>query len=358
MKKVTKTASLLLALVLSGMLLLTGCDSGDSQDTADQDQPANNSTSTLTPADDGQTVYTLRAGHTCTTEHPYQTGLETFRDLLYERSDGHIILEIYPSGQLGNESDLLEGLQMGTVDIAVTASAPVVNFSSALAVLDLPYLFESKEHAFAVLDGEIGEHFWDDLATVGIKGLAFFDNGFMYVDSNSGLVNEPADMAGMKIRTMENSMHQAFVNAFDATATPMAMGEVYNALQNGTVDGHVNSTITTYTSNWFLEAPYITHTDHVYATAPMTMSNLTYERLPAEYQELLLECAVEARDVERDAVAAMEATAEDEMIAQGCEISYDVDIDAYKEIVYETVWPQFVGSTVDTDLVERIQAMA
>ena len=359
MKKLRKSISLILAAAIS-LFVLSACNGGDSQQSSTDTQAQDDTTSsdTLVPADDGKTVYTLKAGHTCTTDHPYQTGLEALKEMLYERSEGHIILDIYPSGQLGNESDLLEGLQMGTVDIAVTASAPVVNFSNALAVLDLPYLFESKEHAFAVLDGEIGDQFWADLATVGIKGLAFFDNGFMYVNTSTGLVNEPSDMDGLKLRTMENSLHQSFVNACGATATPMAMGEVYTALQNSTVNGHVNSTITTYTSKWYLEAPYITHTDHVYATAPMTMSQITFDGLPAEYQELLLECAAEARDIERDAVAEVEATAEKDMISQGCEISYDVDIEAYKEIVYDKVWPEFVGKTIDSKLVEDIQALA
>lgn len=334
--------------MISSILLLSGCGNSNGQ-------PSN-----ANVAEDGQPVYTLKAGHTCTTEHPYQKGLETLKELLYERSDGHIVLDIYPSGQLGNESDLLEGLQMGTVDIAVTASAPVVNFSKALAVLDLPYLFESKEHAFKVLDGEIGDQFWADLANVGIKGLAFFDNGFMYVHTNTGFVNEPADMKGLKLRTMENSLHQAFVNSCDATATPMAMGEVYTALQNNTVNGSVNSTITIFTSKWYTVAGYITHTDHIYATAPLTMSQLSFDKLPAEYQELLLQCAAEARDAERAAVSAMEETAEAQIVAEGGAISAksDVNIDAYKQITYDKVWPQFVGSTISEELVKNIQALA
>lgn len=359
MKKFKKFASLLLVLaMISSMLLLTGCGGSSASSSSGTSAPASSSGSGLEPATDGKPVYTLKAGNTCTPDHAYNVGLRAFQELLYERSEGHIILEIYPSGQLGNESDLLEGLQMGTVDIAVTASAPVVNFSNALAVLDLPYLFESKQHAFDVLDGEIGQQFWDDLSAVGIKGLAFFDNGFMYVHTNTGLVNSPADMKGLKIRTMENTLHQAFVSACDATATPMAMGEVFTALQNSTVNGSVNSTVTIYTTKWYTEAGYITHTDHVYATAPMTMSQLSFNKLPAEYQELLLECAAEARDQERQAVADCEASAEEDMISQGCEISYDVDIDAYKEIVYDKVWPEFVGKTIDADLVARIQALA
>ena len=302
------------------------------------------------------TVYTLKAGHTCTPDHPYQTGLEYFKKLLAERSDGKIVLEIYPSGQLGNEGDLLEGLQFGTVDIAVTASAPVVNFSSALAVLDLPYLFESKQHAFNVLDGEIGDGFWKDLEPIGIKGLAFFDNGFMYVHNNKGFVNTPADLKGQKIRVMQNALHQAFVNACGATATPMAMGEVFTALQNNTVQGSVNSTITIYTSKWYTVAGHITHTDHVYATAPMTMSQKSFAKLPADLQKILLECAAEAKVKEREAVAAIEKSAEADMIAQGCTISYDVDKEAYKKIIYEKVWPQFVGKEIPADLVKRIQA--
>lgn len=368
MKKIRRFTSLLLALaMISSLLLLSGCGgsgsaasgTGSLPPASTADTPASGeSSSGLEPATDGAPVYTLKAGNTCTPDHAYNVGLRAFQELLYKKSDGHIILEIYPSGQLGNESDLLEGLQMGTVDIAVTASAPVVNFSNALAVLDLPYLFESKQHAFNVLDGEIGEQFWADLSSVGIKGLAFFDNGFMYVHTNTGFVNEPSNMKGLKIRTMENSLHQSFVNACGATATPMAMGEVFTALQNSTVNGTVNSTVTIYTSKWYTEAGYITHTDHIYATAPMTMSQISFDKLPAEYQEILLECAAEARDQERQAVADCEASAEADMISQGCEISYDVNIDAYKKIVYEKVWPEFVGKTIDADLVERIQALA
>ena len=365
MKKMTKQICLILVLAMLSSILLTGCgNSGNSASAGTNGAPSDSASASqdsgnYAPATDGGEIYTLKAGHSCTIEHPYHKGLEVLRDMLYERSDHHIILEIYPSAQLGNESDLLEGEQLGTVDIAVTSAAPVVNFSPALAILDLPYLFETKEQAFKVLDGEIGQEFWADLEKVGIKGLAFFDLGFMYMHTNSTLVNEPSDLKGLKLRTMENPIYQAFVNSCGATATPMAMGEVYTALQNNTVNGHVTCTATTYTSKWYSVAEYLTHTDQIYSTAPLTMSQKTFDKLPAEYQQLLLECAADTCVEERKIVEQVETEGEAQMVAEGCIISprEDVNIEAYKQIAYDEVWPKYIGTTVDADLVTRIQAL-
>ncbi len=334
-------AALATALVMI-LSMLTACGGASTSESSSSSDP----------------TFTFKVGHVQTAEHPYTLGLQYFADLLEERSDGKMKVEIYVSSQLGNESDLIEGMQLGTVDMALTATAPLANFSNSVVVLDLPYLFESKEHAFNVLDSEIGDEMFQELETAGIKGLAYFDNGFMFIHTSTGPIVTPDDMAGLKIRCMENPLHMSFLNETGATATPIAFSEVYTALQNKTVDGSVNSLAAIYCANIHSPAPYMSYTNHIYATAPLMMSMATWDKLPAEYQEIVMECAAEATTYQREAVAEFDADLEETMSTEGGCTFNDVDIDAFKQVVYEKVWPEFVGSTISEDLVARIQAMA
>ena len=305
----------------------------------------------------GTGTYVLKVGHVCSTDHPYQLGLEKLSELLEEKSDGRLKLEVYPASQLGNESDLVEGLQLGTVDMALTATAPLVNFSDSLTVLDFPYLFESKEHAFNVLDGEIGAQMFEELeASAGIIGLAYFDNGYMFIHNSEKSLYTPDDLEGLKIRTMENQLHIECINAAGGTATPMAFSEVYTSLQNGTIQGSVNSLAAMYYNGIYEVGKYLSYTNHIYATAPLMISSKAYNNLPEDLQEILRECSAEARDFEREEVEKSEAELEEVMTKEGC-VFNEVDTRVWKEAIYDDVYEKFVPSLIEAELIEQIEAL-
>lgn len=272
---------ILVALLIS---VLAGCGQ------TSQKEATNNS---------GNDVIVLKFGHVNGPDHPYQLAAEKFAQLVEERTNGKVKVEIFHSGQLGNERELIEGTGLGTVDIAVTASAPWGNFLKELMVFDLPFLFRDREHAYKVLDGEIGKSILNKMQEKGVIGLAFWENGFRHVSNSKKVIKTPDDMAGLKIRLMENPVHLATFKALGALPTPMAWGEVFTALQQGTIDGMENSPVVYVTSNLYEVQKYMSLTGHFYSPAPLIMNKNKFESLPEDIQKVIVQTAEEMRDYER-----------------------------------------------------------
>lgn len=136
----------------------------------------------------------LKIGHVLAPNHPYQIGLEKFSEIVNERSDGRINIDVFHSSSLGGEREMIEGLQMGTLDMTLVSTAPLAGFDNSFLVFDLPFIFQDKESAYKVLDGEIGTEIMDSLEKVGIKGLSYWENGFRHITNSGGPVVLPTDM--------------------------------------------------------------------------------------------------------------------------------------------------------------------
>ncbi len=302
---------------------------------------------TVTSTDD----IVLKLGHVSQTSAPYHQGCAHLAELVEERSGGHFKIEVYPASQLGNEIDMIEGLQMGTVDMLLTSTAPVINFIPDLGILDMPYLFENKDQARAAVDSEIGMGLLESLNDIGIKPLCFFESGFMFLHTTKP-VEKPEDAVGMKIRTMENTMHMGFVESIGAAAIPMAFSEVYTALDNGTMDGGVNNISFILSSNFHKVSPYMDRTDHVYVCSPLLIGASAWNKLPEDYQQLLQECAKESAQWQRAYVDQYEKDGYDQMTEEGA-IWVDVDMDAFKECA-QTVVDKYVPSKYPQELYDSL----
>jgi tripartite ATP-independent transporter DctP family solute receptor len=243
---------------------------------------------------------TLKAGISINQDHPYYFGIERFAEIVNEKTDGRINVEIYHSGQLGGERDLIEGLRMGSVDMAAVSSAPVSSFVPKIAVFDLPYLFTSREMAYNVMDGPVGDMFFEELAAQKIKGLGWFENGFRDITNNKRPIYTPEDLKGIKIRVMESPVPIATFNVAGANPTPMAWGEVFTALQQGTIDAQENPLPVIYTQKLYEVQKYLSLTDHFYAPALFLMSGDMFDSLSADDQALFMEAAAEATAYERE----------------------------------------------------------
>ena len=182
----------------------------------------------------------LKLGHAVAPEHPYHLGAVRYSELVAQRTKNKVKIDVYPSTQLGNERDMVEGLQLGTIDLVVTSTGPLGGFVPRIFVVDLPFLFRDREHAYKVLDGSIGRELLDAFSAKGIRGLAFWENGFRQMTNSVRPIEKPEDLKGIKIRTMENKVHLSAFRAFGASPTPMAWSEVYTALQQKTIDAQEN----------------------------------------------------------------------------------------------------------------------
>lgn len=335
MKKFKKFVTTLLVISMS-TALFTGCRGGSSSEE--------------TETADG--TYTFQVGHVVTSDHSYHLGLQKFAELLSEKTDGRATIEIFPAGQLGNEADLIEGLTMGTIDMALCNSGNLASFTDAYEAFDLPFLFRDAEHAHAVLDGEIGQEALASLDAVGIKGLANWENGFFCLWNNKRPIVTPEDIVGLKIRANNNPIHIAAYTALGASAITMGWSEVYTAIQNGTVDGASVSIPSLYTANIQEVAPYISTSGEFYVTVILMMSKDLYDSLPADIQTALTEAAEEATAYQRE----VNQQQTDEYIQALKDDGYtvtDIDTDAFREACWDEVYNQY-AEKIGVDKIESI----
>ena len=237
------------------------------------------------------------------TKHAYNEGAREFARLVNEGTNGEVVIKVYPGGQLGKgERELVEGMQMGIIDIAVTSTGPLSNFSPDMGMVDLPFLFLSNEHVDKVLDGPVGRKLLDDLEKANLKGLAFMENGFRNFTNSARPLEKPEDLKGLKFRTMENPVHLASVRSLGAQAVPMSWGEVYTSLQTGVIDGQENPVAIIWVNKMNEVQKYLSLTGHFYSPAPMTMSKRKFDKLKPEWQELFIKAALEAAAYERKTI--------------------------------------------------------
>jgi tripartite ATP-independent transporter DctP family solute receptor len=297
----------------------------------------------------------LKVAHTLAIDHPYQKGLIKFGELIKEKTNGKYTVEVFPAAQLGSEREAIEGVQMGTIDLTLVSTAPLAGFSDAFLVNDLPFIFSSREHAYKVLDGEIGTEMFNQLEGTGLKGLAYFENGFRDVTNSKRAIVNPEDMKGLKIRTMENQIHMDSFKVLGADPTPMAFGELFTALQQKTVDAQENPLAIISTSKFFEVQEHLALTGHFYAPAPLLISQALWDELSDEEKSIFQECANEARDYERQVIFDMNNTLLQELKDYGMQVT-EPDKEVWKKAmkpVYEK-WQDKIGK----DLIEKVQALA
>lgn len=240
----------------------------------------------------------LKLGHIADPENPYAQGAVKFAELVKEKTGGEVEVQVFPSSQLGNQRDLVEGVTFGTIDMTLTGTAVLGNFLPKIAVFDLPFLFRDVNHAYKALD-TVGMELAKELEPRNMKLLCYMENGVRHMTNNVRPIKTPADMKGLKIRVMEQPIYIEMMKALGANPTPMAFGELYTALQQGVVDGQENPAAHIYTARFFEVQKYISLTGHTYASEPVLISMAAWKKLSKKQQEAMQAAANEARDWQR-----------------------------------------------------------
>ena len=296
--------------------------------------------------------FDLVEAHTTPPDHPYTLGMMRYAQLVKERTNGRVAIQVHHSRELGDERQVVEGLQLGTIHLTVTSTGPLGGFVPEMNVVDLPFLFRNPEHAYRVLDGEIGRELLNRFDLIGIKGLAFWENGFRHITSAKKPIREPGDLKNLKIRVMENKVHQAAFRQLGADATPMAWGEVFTSLQQGLLDAQENPIPIIYTFKLNEVQKYLSLTAHVYSPAPVLMSKKTWDKLPPEIQKVMLDTAREIARYERGLIGEQEQKELGELKARGMTVIENPDRAAFREAM-RPVFEQFQNQ-FGKDLVQRI----
>lgn len=301
----------LLVLLVGVLLVLAACG-----------RPTTNTSSADSEDGESKETYTIRIAHLVPEEQSSHVAAVAFKEKLESESDGRLKVEIYPNGQLyGSDREAIEAVQLGNVEMTIPAVAPLASFNEKFMVFDLPFLFNDNEAAYRALDGEVGEELLGELETIGIKGLVFGENGFRHMSNNEKPIESPADLKGLKFRTLENPLHTDTFKAFGANASPFAFGELYTALQQGTYDA-MECPISLYYTNKFYEVQdYLTMTGHVYAATALLMNNDFYSSLPEDLQGLVMEASEEFRADQRELAQQQDVEFLDKLKESGMQVN-------------------------------------
>lgn len=241
----------------------------------------------------------LKCGTSTQSTHIYNLAAEYFGKIVAQKSGGEIEVQVFPASQLGSERDMVEGLQIGSLEMTLTSTGPMGNFVPQVKLFNLPFLFKDRESCYRVLDGKIGTEIADRFVKVGIRSLGWFENGFRNITNSKVPVNSPDDMKGIKIRVMEDDVFILTMKALGASPLPMAFGELYTALEQKTVDAQENPLAVIHSSRFFEVQKYLAMTGHFYSPAVLLISEMTWKKLTPEQQKIISDAAVQAREYER-----------------------------------------------------------
>ena len=262
---------------------------------------------------------------------PEGMGAQAFADDLKKRSNGRLEIRLHPGGALGGEREMLEGMQIGTVDIAMPATAVVGNFVPEVQILDIPFLFRDIDHAYRVLEGPIGQEMLAKFPERGLIGLALGGNGFRQLTNSKKPVTTPDDLRGLKLRTMENQTHLMVWRQLGALPTPMALPEVFTALQQGVVDGQENPIGAIINNKFGQVQKHLTITNHAFTSIAVTMSPAAFNPLSAEDKQLFIDGARLAMRVTKDQVAIVEKTGVETLRGMGLSVVEKVDAARFQD---------------------------
>ena len=348
-----KSLKILVFLVaaLFAMTLMVGCGGGTEPPTQGQGQEQDES--------DYRTSGTLNAGHVFDPSHPFQIGLEEFGRLVNERTEGRFSINIHGGAVLGGELAMVDLTNAGDLDIVISTTAPVINFTEVFTELDLPFLFENHDHVYRVLDGPIGQRMFDGLAEeTNLRGLVYFENGFRHMTSSVRPINVPADLQGVVFRTMENPIHLRTFGpeGFGAQTMAMAFGELFMGLQTGVAEAQENPLPAIYTGRLHEVQDYLAITYHFYAAAPLMIYSGLWDSLSPADQAIFQQAAIEARPIQRAAIHEMEGWILEE-IADYVQITRP-DPTPWREAVVP-VLDYFIGTgLISADVIQQIRELA
>ena len=243
-------------------------------------------------------------------DYPTTQAAYKFAELVEQKTDGRIHIDVYHGGQLGDEKSVIESLQFGGIDFTRVSISPLAEFDKSLNVLQLPYLYKDAAQMWRVLEGDIGENFLKGVEKAGLVGLSWFDAGARNFYNSKKPVTKLEDLKGLKIRVQESQLMMGMVSALGASATPMAYGEVYSGLQTGVIDGAENNWPSYDSVSHYEVAKYYVLDEHTRVPEMQMVSKITWDKISPEDQKIIKECALESAKVERELWAAKEGASE------------------------------------------------
>ncbi|MDW0616381.1 TRAP transporter substrate-binding protein [Mannheimia haemolytica] len=280
-----------------------------------------------------------------------------FNDLLQEKSQKGLKLSLFPDSTLGNAQTAISGVRGGTIDITMSSSSNFTGLEPKLNVIDIPFIFKDRDHAYKALDGEIGQGLLTALEAHGLKGLAFWEVGFRVFSNSKHPITKPEDIKGLKIRTNQNPMYIQAFSILGANPVPMPLSELYTALETKAVDAQEHPIGIFWSAKLYEVQKYFSFTNHGYTPLIVAINKAKFDALPAEQQTALVEAAKEAGKYQRQLNLENEQKIIDSLKKAGIEFVDNLDTTPFKDAVSAETRKAFIEKNGD-GLVKAIEALA
>jgi len=293
----------------------------------------------------------LKLGHGLDTAHPVHKAMEFMAQKVKEKSDGRLIVEIFPGEQLGSEKECIEALQLGYLAMTKTSSAPMESFVPKIKVFGIPYVFRDGDHFWKVCKGPIGAELLEAGAAVGLKGLCYYDAGARSFYAKKP-INSPADLDKMKIRVQKSPVSMQMIEAMGGSPTPIDWGELYTALDQGVVDGAENNPPSFETSRHYEICKYYSLDEHTRLPDILVISTDVWNSLTPEFQQILKEAVAES--VEYDIKIWAEAEKKSMQVVEAAGVTVvRPDKQHFRDAV-KPMWAEYENTEIG-ELINRVQ---
>lgn len=299
----------------------------------------------------------LRFGYEAPRSDTQHAAAKKFDELLKEKTKGEIKLKLFPDSTLGNAQTMISGVRGGTIDLEMSGSPNFTGLVPKLNVIDIPFIFKERAHAYKVLDGEIGQGLLKELEAQGLKGLAFWDVGFREFSNSKHTVTKPEDIKGLKVRTNQNPMYIQAFTLLGGNPVPMPLAELYTALETRAVDAQEHPIGIFWSSKLYEVQKFISLTNHGYTPLIVVMNKAKFDSLSPELQQTLLDSAKEAGQFQRELNEKNEKEIIEKLRKAGVEVTEQVDQAPFKAIIEADVRKAFIDKHGD-ELVKQIDALA
>ncbi len=280
---------------------------------------------------------------------------EKFKELVAQRSGGDINVKIFHSQSIGNETEILQQIQMNTIQMGIVTVGPFDTFDPIVRVINYPFLFKSNEQADEILDGPLGQEILTSLEGSGFKGLCFSENGFRNLTNNKRPVHSPEDVAGLKIRVMNSVLHKTIWQALGANPTPMPW-PIYTELEQGVIDGQENPLWVMEVYKFYEIQKYMTMTRHVYSAHIDVASLNWWKTLAPDTQRMIQETIYAAAKFQRRDNRAKNAARMNLLEEKGMIIDDTPDIAAFRQKVAQLQNDDIYSDPKVEDLLQRMLA--
>ncbi len=293
----------------------------------------------------------LRLAHSLNTRHPVHKTMEYMAELVKEKSGGRLIVQIFPSEQLGTEKECIEALQLGYLAMTKTSTAPMEGFVPEIKIFGIPYLFRDSDHYWKVLKGPIGRELLDAGTDKGLKGLCYYDAGARSFYAKKE-IHSPEDLKGLNIRVMESIMAKEMIEAMGGSPTGISWGELYSSLDQGLVVAAENNPPSFDTSRHFEICKFYILDEHVRLPDILLISTKVWQSLNAEQQQILQQAVDESVEYNRKLWKEAEQASLEKVEAAGVTI-IQPDKEPFRQAV-QPMWEKYENTELGA-LIRRIR---